>query len=75
MNLDDVLHHFGNSKADLARCLGITRQSVNSYRKSSIPKQQVLKLKYEVLPAIEELGLEKYLENLKQQEKLLKQLG
>lgn len=53
MNLSEVLPHFNNRKAELARALGITRQAITSWRDGEIPEAQELKLRYEILPALE----------------------
>lgn len=52
MKLSAVLQHFGNSKAELARALGVTRQALTSWPKDGIPEKQALRLKYEILPGM-----------------------
>ena len=57
MLLSDVLPKFNGNKARLASALGITRAAVHQWAASDrIPEKQALRLKYEVLPYLDDKG-------------------
>ena len=51
MNVNDLLPIFG-TQAEIARQMGVTRQTVNYWSKAGIPNEHQLRLRYEVLPAV-----------------------
>ncbi len=52
MTLKEALKHF-DTKADLARALGISKQAVNRWdMEDQIPELRALTLKHEILPSL-----------------------
>lgn len=53
--LSEILPYFGGNKAELARALKISKQAVSRWSSDGpIPEAQALKLKYEILPGMQD---------------------